>query len=99
MEGVRAMTNTEELARRLGSEVLAACEQRRRRLGLSYAELARRMGVSRAYVSKLMSGGAGLSIRSLTKLAATLDSALSVSLKAEPPYGKPAVIVRSTDAQ
>lgn len=90
--------DTEEAARRLSATVLAQCEARRRRLGLSYAELARRMGVSRAYVSKLMGGGAGLSIRSLGKLAAALEARPCVSLQAEPARGRPAVVVRRTDA-
>jgi len=95
--GGGAVTDTEETAQSLSETLLAQCEGRRRRLGLSYAQLARRMGVSRAYVSKLMRGGAGLSIRSLSRLAAALDAGWSMSLQAGPGRGRAAVVIRSTD--
>ena len=61
-------------------DFIGACEVRRAELGLSYAELARRMGVSRAYVSKLMRGTQQSSVGSLTKLAAALGCEVRVDL-------------------
>lgn len=61
-------------------DFIGACEVRRAELGLSYAELSRRMGVSRAYVSKLMRGTQQSSIGSLTKLAAALGCEVRVEL-------------------
>jgi hypothetical protein len=51
-----ALNSPEAVAEGVALDYIYAAEQQRAALGLSYAELARRMGVSRAYMSKLMSG-------------------------------------------
>lgn len=48
--------------------------------GMSNAELARRLGVSPAYVSKLMRGPANLSLATLAKLAQAVDCTLDLRL-------------------
>ncbi|MCH7472188.1 helix-turn-helix domain-containing protein [bacterium] len=60
------------------------CERQRNKQQLSYAELGRRMGVSRAYVSKLMSGMQNSTIGSLVKLAVALGCEVDVSLRVPP---------------
>jgi predicted transcriptional regulator len=60
---------------------IADCEVLRQELQLSYAELARRMGVSRAYVYKLMQGGSNNKLSSLVKLAAALGAEVRLSLE------------------
>jgi ribosome-binding protein aMBF1 (putative translation factor) len=64
-------------------DFIVACEVRRAELGWSYAELARRMGVSRAYISKLMGGTQMSSVGSLYKLARALGCEVRLAL--EPP--------------
>jgi transcriptional regulator with XRE-family HTH domain len=61
-------------------DFIGACEVRRAELGLNYAELARRMGVSRAYISKLMGGTQQSSVGSLAKLAYALGCEVRVEL-------------------
>ena len=44
-------------------------ERERRKAGLSYAELAKRLGTSAAYISKVFRGDTNLTIESMVKLA------------------------------
>ena len=57
--------------------------------GLSNTELARRMGTSPAYVTRLFRGSANLSVQTMSKLAHAVNSTLSLELiandKPEPP--------------
>ena len=57
--------------------------------GVSNTELARRMGTSPAYVTRLFRGNANLSVQTMTKLAHAVNSTLSLQLVAnnepEPP--------------
>lgn len=57
--------------------------------GVSNTELARRMGTSPAYVTRLFRGSANLSVQTMTKLAHAVNSTLSLALVAndepEPP--------------
>ena len=46
-----------------------ALEQQRRAAGLSYADLAKKMGTSAAYISKVFRGETNLTIESMVKLA------------------------------
>jgi transcriptional regulator with XRE-family HTH domain len=78
MDGLRQMP--EYAAEGLALDFIGACEVRRAELGLSYAELARRMGVSRAYISKLMGGTQMSSVGSLVKLARALGCDLHLAL-------------------
>lgn len=56
-------------------------ETLRQERGWSYAELARRMGVSRSYVQRLAQGNENSTIVSLCKLAAALDCEVEISFK------------------
>jgi ribosome-binding protein aMBF1 (putative translation factor) len=58
--------------------------------GLSNTELARRMGTSPAYVTRLFRGSANLSVQTMTKLAQAVNSTLSLALVAnEEPEAPP----------
>ena len=72
----------EAIAEGLALDFIREIERRRDELGLSYAELARRMGVSRAYMSKLMSGTQNSTLGSLVKLALVLGCEVKISLVA-----------------
>ncbi len=78
MDELRQMP--EYAAEGLVMDFIGACEGRRAELGLSYAELARRMGVSRAYISKLMGGTQMSSVGSLYKLARALGCEMHLAL-------------------
>jgi transcriptional regulator with XRE-family HTH domain len=82
-------------------DFIGACEARRAELGFSYAELARRMGVSRAYISKLMQGTQQSSVGSLVKLATALGCEVRVQLVLPPALGKrrPVLQLTSTPAK
>lgn len=71
----------EAIAEGVAIDYIFEAEKRRHELGLSYAELARRMGVSRAYMSKLMSGTQNSTLGSLVKLALVLGCEVKLSLK------------------
>ena len=47
--------------------------------GITRAELAQRMGVSKPYVTRLFRAPANLTLRSLAQIALALDAALTVS--------------------
>lgn len=53
----------------LSEQIFQAMEDK----GVSGAELARRLGVSRAYVNKVLQGSANLTIESLVKIGRALD--------------------------
>ena len=53
---------------------------RMRQKSVSRAELARRMGTSRAYITKLLGGNANFTIATMVRLAMALDGALHVHL-------------------
>jgi transcriptional regulator with XRE-family HTH domain len=48
--------------------------------GISRAELARRMGTSRAYITKLLDGNANFTLETITKVAMALGAAVHVHL-------------------
>jgi transcriptional regulator with XRE-family HTH domain len=70
----------EYIAEGIALDLALLCEKRRDELGLSYAELARRMGVSRQRVSRLFSGTQNSTIGSLVKLALVLDCKLEIKI-------------------
>jgi transcriptional regulator with XRE-family HTH domain len=47
---------------------------------VSRAELARRIGSSRAYITKLMGGGANFTLQTMVKLAMALDGAVHIHI-------------------
>ena len=70
-----ARTSTSDItARRVGAQIRAT----RRRLGLSQARLAERLGASAAYVSKVEGGEENLTLGQLAKIARALSTGLMV---------------------
>jgi transcriptional regulator with XRE-family HTH domain len=61
---------------RFAEDVYLAME----RVGLSRAELARRLGTSKAYVTKVLRGNANFTLKSMARLALALDSELRMHL-------------------
>jgi transcriptional regulator with XRE-family HTH domain len=70
--------------RRFTAEILAVMEQR----GISRSELARRLGASPAYVTKILRGDANFTLASLAKLAAALGAELEIGLRVGPERGR-----------
>ncbi len=58
--------------------------QRMEELRMTRAELARRLGSSPAYITKILRGNANFTLGSLVKLARALDSELRVGLSPTP---------------
>jgi len=52
--------------------------------GISRAELAKRLGVSKAFITKLLNGNPNLTIKTMVSLAKTLDCDLSIDLHISP---------------
>lgn len=50
------------------------------RVGISKAELARRLGTSQAYVTKILRGNANFTLRTMARIALALDSELHTHL-------------------
>lgn len=65
------------VVQQLTEEVFRRMEE----LKLTRAELARRLGSSPAYVTKILRGNANFTLASLTKLARALDTELEIGLK------------------
>lgn len=61
-------------------EFLAQVTARMRTQGISNAELARRLGTSPAYVTRLFRGTANLSVQTMVKLARAVGTKLQVGL-------------------
>lgn len=60
------------------TEVISRCMQER---GVSKAELARRVGRSRAYLTQVLSGSRNMTLRTLADLAHALDCRVTMSAK------------------
>ena len=75
-------------------EFAMALEQQRRAAGLSYADLAKKMGTSAAYISKVFRGDTNLTIESMVKLARAtggqLDARILVGEVAAKAYSRAA---------
>jgi len=82
----------EYIAEGMALDLTFECERRREQLEMSYADVARAMGVSRQHVHKLFSGTQNSTIGSLVKLALALGCELNISL------GKPIPSAKVTPA-
>jgi transcriptional regulator with XRE-family HTH domain len=87
----------ESVAAGLAFDLTLAVQRRRRELGLKYDDLAAHLGVSRAYISKLLGGGENSTLLTLVRLAQAEGCGLELRL-AEP-AGKPAADVGTVPAQ
>lgn len=68
-------------------EITEAVVRRMNELAISRSELARRLGTSPAYVTKILRGSANFTLASIVKLARALDCDVSVRLA--PRTGEP----------
>lgn len=68
---------TEEVIIAFTEKVVAAMRER----GMSRVELAQRLGVSKAFVTKLLNGNPNLTIRTMVSLAAALECELLVDIQ------------------
>ena len=67
-------------AQHLAVAFLAQVNARMQAQGMSNAELARRMGTSAAYVTKLFRGNANLSLQTIAKLAQAIGVRVQIGL-------------------
>jgi transcriptional regulator with XRE-family HTH domain len=72
----------EARAEGIALDLILEFEKLREKQGLTYSALAERMGVSRAYVHKLMQGRQNSTVGSLVKLAAALGVELEIRVRA-----------------
>lgn len=63
------------------TEQVVACMEKR---GINRAELAKRLGVSKAFITKLLNGNPNLTIKTMVSLAKTLDCDLNIGLNISP---------------
>ena len=61
----------------IGEQIVARMEQQ----GMTQADLARKMGVSRARISQILRGNDNLTLKSIVAVALGLDSHVEVQLK------------------
>lgn len=60
-----------------------ALERERRHVGLSYADLAKRLGTSPAYISKVFRGDTNLTIESMVKLVRAVGGKLHIEIASQ----------------
>lgn len=78
----RAKQSPEYLAAALTNEFAVQVHERMKRLGISQAELARRIGHTRAYVSQLLRGDSNFTALTMAKVAMALgESVVEISLR------------------
>lgn len=62
----------------------AVClERQRKAMGLSYTDIAKKLGTSSAYITKVFRGDANLTIETMVKLARANNASLDISFVAE----------------
>lgn len=79
----RVAATPEGQAEHVAVAFLAQVNARMQAQGMSNAELARRMGTSAAYITRLFRGNANLSVQTMTKLAFAVGATLSLKLVEE----------------
>ena len=82
-----------KLAIEVGEQIVARMEER----GMTQADLAREMGVSRARVSQILRGNDNLTLKSIVAVAIGLDCRVELQLKHAPsdrPQGEPQPVAR-----
>ena len=71
----------DKVAIEVGEQIVARMEE----LGMTQADLARQMGVSRARISQILRGSDNLTLKSIVAVAIGLDSRVDLQLKATRP--------------
>jgi len=79
----------EKLKLMLMEHVSAVMEEK----NISRAELARRLGSSRAYITRLLDGSANMTVETLTRLSLALGCRLYIELREEPQRGRRADVI------
>ena len=85
----RLAATPEGQAEHVAVTFLAQVNARMQAQGMLNAELARRMGTSPAYITRLFRGSANLSVQTMTKLAHAVNSTLTLELVANDNPGPP----------
>ena len=70
---------TEEIILDFTEKIVTVMEE----MGINRAELARKLGVSKAFITKLLNGNPNLTIKTMVSLAKTLDRDLNIDLGPE----------------
>jgi len=76
----RAETSTDYWSEAAAHELIQELELRMERQGVSRAELARRLGTSKAYVTKVLGGNVNFTLATMARLAEALGAELYVRL-------------------
>ena len=76
----RLASTPEGSAARLTITFLLAISARQQALGLGNAELARRMGTTPAYITRLFQASANLSLHTMTRLASAVGGVVQVGV-------------------
>ena len=64
-------------------DFIVACERRREQLSLSYADVARKLGVTRPRVNQLFSGECNMTLKTMQELADVLGLSIKLITMAE----------------
>jgi transcriptional regulator with XRE-family HTH domain len=76
----RAEASAEYWSEVAAHELIREIEARMARQGVSRAELARRLGSSKAYVTKVLGGNVNFTLATMARLADALDADLQIGL-------------------
>ena len=76
----KAQSSDSYVAEKLKIEFSLALESRRREVGLSYADLARLIGSSPAYITKIFRGDTNMTIETMVKLARATGGSLDLKI-------------------
>lgn len=85
----RLAATPEGQAEHVAVAFLAQVNARMQAQSMSNAELARRMGTSPAYITRLFRGNANLSVQTMVKLAQAVGGSLRVELAEQANVGSP----------
>ncbi|MBI2744485.1 MAG: helix-turn-helix transcriptional regulator [Burkholderiales bacterium] len=94
----RLAATPEGQAEHLAVAFLAQVHARMQAQGMSNTELARRLGTSPAYVTRLFRGSANLSLQTLVKLAQAVGAGLRLSVASAQPTPKTQAAMREARA-
>lgn len=72
-------TAPEYKATGLAIDFIVSCERRREELKLSYADVARKLGVTRARVNQLFSGECNMTLKTMQELADVLEMEIKIT--------------------
>lgn len=92
-ELIAEVTNSSAFVRGLAiHDLVTEISRRMEELHLSRTDLAKRMGVSPAYITKILYGNANFTLETIAKLAHALDAEIAISFTPKPGAGSVAVV-------